>query len=145
MTAGLPLASTEATGLPEAAITAIRQVLASHPEVEAAILELLALGEFLEDEKANWLAAPSSSNGPAPVDDGTNSALVALIMRLAEAQDVALGWLNEQTVSMTDGPAQSAWKAVVADALSAVHAARSEGTATVVEVGEVDGIVNCEL
>ena len=38
MTAGLPLASTEATGLPEAAITAIRQVLASHPEVEAAIL-----------------------------------------------------------------------------------------------------------
>jgi hypothetical protein len=26
------LASTEATGLPEAAITAIRQVLASHPE-----------------------------------------------------------------------------------------------------------------
>ena len=38
MTASLPLASTEATGLPEAAITAIRQVLASHPEVEAAIL-----------------------------------------------------------------------------------------------------------
>ncbi len=38
MTAGLPLGSTEATGLPEAAITAIRQVLASHPEVEAAIL-----------------------------------------------------------------------------------------------------------
>ena len=38
MTAGLPLASTEATGLPEVAITAIRQVLASHHEVEAAIL-----------------------------------------------------------------------------------------------------------
>ena len=106
-------------------------------KVEAAILELLALGEFLEEEKASWLAGPSSSNGPAPVDDGTNSALVALIMRLAEAQDVALGWLNEQTVSMADGPAQSAWKAVVGDALSAVHAARSEGTATVVEVGEV--------
>ena len=108
-------------------------------KVEAAILELLALGEFLEEEKASWLAGPSSSNGPAPVDNGTNSALVALIMRLAEAQDVALGWLSEQTVSMADGPAQSAWKAVVADALSAVHAARSEGTATVVEVGEVDG------
>jgi hypothetical protein len=108
-------------------------------KVDAAILELLALGEFLEEEKASWLAGPSSSNGPAPVDDGTNSALVALIMRLAEAQDVALGWLSEQTVSLADGPAQSAWKAVVADALSAVHAARSEGTATVVEVGEVDG------
>ena len=38
MTAGLPLASTQATGLPETAIAAIRQVLASHPEVEAAIL-----------------------------------------------------------------------------------------------------------
>jgi hypothetical protein len=38
MTAGLPLASTQATGLPEEAIAAIRQVLASHPEVEAAIL-----------------------------------------------------------------------------------------------------------
>ena len=38
MTASLPLATTESTGLPEAAITAIRQVLASHPEVEAAIL-----------------------------------------------------------------------------------------------------------
>ena len=38
MTAGLPLASTQATGLPEAAIAAIRQVLVSHPEVEAAIL-----------------------------------------------------------------------------------------------------------
>ena len=38
MTASLPLASTQATGLPEVAITAIRQVLASHPEVEAAIL-----------------------------------------------------------------------------------------------------------
>ena len=38
MTASLPLAATEATGLPEAALAAIRQVLASHPEVEAAIL-----------------------------------------------------------------------------------------------------------
>ncbi len=38
MTARLPLVTSEATGLPEAAIMAIRQVLASHPEVEAAIL-----------------------------------------------------------------------------------------------------------
>jgi len=38
VTTALPLASTQATGLPEAAITAIRQVLASHPEVEAATL-----------------------------------------------------------------------------------------------------------
>jgi predicted nucleotidyltransferase len=33
-----PLASTQATGLPDAAIAAIRQVLASHPEVESATL-----------------------------------------------------------------------------------------------------------
>jgi len=38
MTAALPLVTTEATGLPEVAITAIRKVLASHPEVEVAIL-----------------------------------------------------------------------------------------------------------
>jgi predicted nucleotidyltransferase len=38
MTLSPPLASTQATGLPDAAIAAIRQVLASHPEVEAAIL-----------------------------------------------------------------------------------------------------------
>ena len=38
MTTRLPLVTSEATGLPEAAIMAIRQVLASHPEVEAAIL-----------------------------------------------------------------------------------------------------------
>ena len=38
MTLSPPLASSEATGLPDAAIAAIRQVLASHPEVEAAIL-----------------------------------------------------------------------------------------------------------
>ena len=33
-----PLTSAQATGLPDAALSAIRQVLASHPEVEAAIL-----------------------------------------------------------------------------------------------------------
>ncbi|MFM2080047.1 MAG: hypothetical protein RLZZ124_1599 [Cyanobacteriota bacterium] len=33
-----PPATAQAIGLPEAAVTAIRQVLASHPEVEAAIL-----------------------------------------------------------------------------------------------------------
>ncbi len=33
-----PLATARAIGLPEAAIVAIQQVLASHPEVEAAIL-----------------------------------------------------------------------------------------------------------
>ena len=38
MTASLPLAPPQATGLPQAAIAAIRQVLASHPEVEVAIL-----------------------------------------------------------------------------------------------------------
>ncbi len=38
MTASSPLASAQVTGLPEAAIAAIRQVLASHPEVKVAIL-----------------------------------------------------------------------------------------------------------
>ncbi|MFM7235614.1 MAG: nucleotidyltransferase domain-containing protein [Cyanobium sp.] len=38
MTSSPPLTSAQETGLPDAAITAIRQVLASHPEVEAAIL-----------------------------------------------------------------------------------------------------------
>ena len=38
MTATPPLTSAQATGLPDAALTAIRQVLASHPEAEAAIL-----------------------------------------------------------------------------------------------------------
>jgi len=38
VTASPPLASAQATGLPEAAIAAIRQVLVSHPEVEAAVL-----------------------------------------------------------------------------------------------------------
>jgi predicted nucleotidyltransferase len=38
MTLSPPLASTQATGLPDAAIAAIRQVLASHPEVESAAL-----------------------------------------------------------------------------------------------------------
>ena len=38
MTLSPPLASAQATGLPDAAIAAIRQVLARHPEVEAAIL-----------------------------------------------------------------------------------------------------------
>ena len=38
MTLSPPLASTQATGLPDAALTAIRQVLASHPEVESATL-----------------------------------------------------------------------------------------------------------
>jgi uncharacterized protein len=38
VTASPPLASAQVTGLPEAAIAAIRQVLASHPEVKVAIL-----------------------------------------------------------------------------------------------------------
>lgn len=38
MTVHPPPATAQAIGLPEAAVTAIRQVLASHPEVEAAIL-----------------------------------------------------------------------------------------------------------
>ena len=38
MTVTPPLTSAQAIGLPDAALTAIRQVLASHPEVEAAIL-----------------------------------------------------------------------------------------------------------
>jgi hypothetical protein len=38
MTLSPPLASTQATGLPNAAIATIRQVLTSHPVVEAAIL-----------------------------------------------------------------------------------------------------------
>ncbi|MFU8883985.1 MAG: nucleotidyltransferase domain-containing protein [Cyanobacteriota bacterium] len=38
MTVGPPLATAEATGLPQAAVGAIQQVLASHPEVDAAIL-----------------------------------------------------------------------------------------------------------
>ncbi|MGB5134910.1 MAG: nucleotidyltransferase domain-containing protein [Prochlorococcaceae cyanobacterium] len=38
MTVRPPLASAQAIGLPEAAITAIQQVLAGYPEVEAAIL-----------------------------------------------------------------------------------------------------------
>jgi predicted nucleotidyltransferase len=38
MTVQPPPATAQAIGLPEAAVTAIRQVLASHPEVEAAIL-----------------------------------------------------------------------------------------------------------
>jgi predicted nucleotidyltransferase len=38
MTLSPPLASTQPTGLPDAALTAIRQVLASHPEVESATL-----------------------------------------------------------------------------------------------------------
>ncbi|MEB3324659.1 MAG: nucleotidyltransferase domain-containing protein [Cyanobacteriota bacterium] len=38
MTSSPPLTFAQATGLPESAITAIQQVFASHPEVEAAIL-----------------------------------------------------------------------------------------------------------
>jgi predicted nucleotidyltransferase len=38
MTVQPPPATAQAIGLPAAAVTAIRQVLASHPEVEAAIL-----------------------------------------------------------------------------------------------------------
>ena len=38
MTVRSPLATAQAIGLPEAAVVAIQQVLASHPEVEAAIL-----------------------------------------------------------------------------------------------------------
>jgi predicted nucleotidyltransferase len=38
MTVRPPLATAQAIGLPEAAIVAIQQVLASYPEVEAAIL-----------------------------------------------------------------------------------------------------------
>ncbi len=38
MTVRPPLATAQAIGLPQAAVGAIQQVLASHPEVEAAIL-----------------------------------------------------------------------------------------------------------
>ena len=38
MTVSPPLTSAQSIGLPDAALAAIRQVLASHPEVEAAIL-----------------------------------------------------------------------------------------------------------
>ena len=38
MTLSPPQASSQSIGLPDAAIAAIRQVLVSHPEVEAAIL-----------------------------------------------------------------------------------------------------------
>jgi hypothetical protein len=45
MTISPPLTSAQASGLPDAALTAIRQMLASHLEVEAAILSgSLALG-----------------------------------------------------------------------------------------------------
>jgi hypothetical protein len=38
MTVSPPLTSAQSIGLPDAALAAIRQVHASHPEVEAAIL-----------------------------------------------------------------------------------------------------------
>jgi hypothetical protein len=104
--------------------------------MENAVLELLELAEFLEQEKAKWVGGPSSSDGGPHVDEDVNAALVKLILQLAEVQDVALGWLNEQTMSI--GETQSAWKATLDDALNAVHAARSDGTATVLPIGEVD-------
>ena len=59
MTASTPLASTQATGLPEAAIAAISQVLASHPEVEAAILygsrALARIEADLDDLLLPWM------------------------------------------------------------------------------------------
>ena len=57
MTVTPPLASAQATGLPDAALTAIRQVLASHPEVEAAILygSLARIDADLDDLLLPWM------------------------------------------------------------------------------------------
>jgi predicted nucleotidyltransferase len=57
MTVTPPLTSAQATGLPDAALTAIRQVLASHPEVEAAILygSLARIDADLDDLLLPWM------------------------------------------------------------------------------------------
>ena len=57
MTVTPPLTSAQATGLPDAVITAIRQVLASHPEVEAAILygSLARIDADLDDLLLPWM------------------------------------------------------------------------------------------
>ena len=57
MTVTPPLTSAQATGLPDAALTTIRQVLASHPEVEAAILygSLARIDADLDDLLLPWM------------------------------------------------------------------------------------------
>ena len=57
MTVTPPLTSAQATGLPDADLTAIRQVLASHPEVEAAILygSLARIDADLDDLLLPWM------------------------------------------------------------------------------------------
>jgi hypothetical protein len=57
MTVTPPLTSAQATGLPDAALTAIPQVLASHPEVEAAILygSLARIDADLDDLLLPWM------------------------------------------------------------------------------------------
>jgi predicted nucleotidyltransferase len=57
MTVTPPLTSAQATGLPDAALSAIRQVLASHPEVEAAILygSLARINADLDDLLLPWM------------------------------------------------------------------------------------------
>jgi UMF1 family MFS transporter len=83
MTASLPLAPTQAIALPEAAITAIRKVLASHPEVEAAILYgSRALGRHrpASDIDLTLIGSAISTAALALAGPGTVALALALIV-----------------------------------------------------------------
>ncbi len=82
MTVRPPLATAQAIGLPETAIVAIQQVLASHPEVEAAILYgSRALGRH----------RPTSDIDLTLIGPAISAAAIARID--AELDDLLLPWV----------------------------------------------------
>lgn len=82
MTVRLPLVSAEACGLPQAAIASIQQVLASHPEVEAAILY---------GSRALARHRPASDIDLALIGPGISADALASID--AELDDLLLPWM----------------------------------------------------
>lgn len=77
-----PLTSTQSIGLPDGAIAAIRQVLASHPEVEAAILY---------GSRALARHRPASDIDLTLIGPAINSAALARID--AQLDDLLLPWM----------------------------------------------------
>ena len=86
MTLSPPLASTQATGLPDAAIAAIRQVLASHPEVESATLYgSRALGRYrpASDIDLTLIGAAISAAALARIDADLDDLLLPWMIDLS--------------------------------------------------------------
>jgi len=100
MTLSPPLASSQSIGLPDAAIAAIRQVLASHPEVEAAILYgSRALGRHRPASDIDLTLIGTAISGPA-----ISAAALARID--ADLDDLLLPWMIDLScLASIDHPA----------------------------------------